>query len=286
MDGVGQKPEGLPQLGYLPLDKIIPNDWNPQEQDESTFNRLVEEIQEVGFIDPLEVVPLDDGNYRILGGEHRWKAAKQAGLTEVPVSILTDVKWQSEDLQKLVTVRLNVMRGELNPEKFLKLYNEMVRKYGKDPIQNLMGYTSSEKFQKLVGASMKALKKALPKEMHGAVDAAGKEAKSVEDIAKIVQEMFAQYGDTVNSSFMVFTHGKQQHIYIAMNKKMRHAMDKVVAYCKLTKEDINDVMVPITEAYMLALEDKLAQVYEDKPNGKPPAEEAADGTSGGNEAEA
>ena len=65
-------------LKYIPIDQFAPNSWNPQKQDEAEFNRLIEEMKENGCIVPLQVVPVDDGTYRIIGGEHRWRAGQQA----------------------------------------------------------------------------------------------------------------------------------------------------------------------------------------------------------------
>lgn len=246
-------------LRYLPISELVPNEWNPQEQDDATFNRLVDEIKEVGFVDPCEVVPMNDGSFKIIGGEHRWKAASAAGLDEVPCIILSDKKWQDEDLQKFVTVRLNVLKGKLNPDKFLQLYTEMASKYGKEPLQKMMGYTDSGAFQKLLGGVKAGMKKALPKEMQEEFEKNSSEAKSAEDLGKIINSMFAKYGDTVQHSFMIFTHGKQEHIYVTMDKKMRMSMDKLMAYCKESGEDINSIMAPLTDKWMEEAETKLVE---------------------------
>ena len=234
-------------LKYLPIDLIHPNAWNPQTQDELTFQRLVDEIRDVGFVDPLEVVELSDGTYRIIGGEHRWQAAKQAGLDEVPCAIIIDEKFKDEDLQKFATVRLNVLKGKLDPEKFAKLYSEMAEKYGADSLQQLMGYVDTKGFQKLVGDVKRGMKKSLPKELQDEFDEKAKEAKTVEDLSNIIQHLFAKHGDTVGKSYMVFTYGKAEHVYVQMNAKMKKALDKALAYCRHTNEDINDFLGPILE---------------------------------------
>jgi hypothetical protein len=231
-------------LRHIPIDLIVPNDWNPQGQDEITFQRLVDEIRDVGFLDPLEVVPLDNGQYRIIGGEHRWQAAKVVGLEELPCSILIDAKWQDEDLQKFVTVRLNVLKGKLDPTKFAKLYQEMAEKYGAEALQQLMGYTDTKGFQKLVGDVKRGLKKSLPKEMQDEFDEKAKEAKTVEDLESIIQNLFAKYGDTVNLSYVIFVYGKQEHVYVQANMKLKKAVDQILLYCKKTGQDINEVLLP------------------------------------------
>ena len=235
------------ELRYIPIDQIEPNAWNPQGQDDLTFQRLCDEIRDVGFLDPLEVVPLDTGRYRILGGEHRWQAAKVIGLEELPCSVLVDAKWQDEDLQKFTTVRLNVLKGKMDPEKFAKLYQEMASKYGAESLQHLMGYVDTKGFQKLVGDVKKGMKKSLPKDMQDEFDEKAKDAKTVEDLSNIIQHMFARYGDSVGMSFMIFTYGKQEHVYIQATSRTKKALDKVIQYCRESGDDINDVMGPIVE---------------------------------------
>jgi hypothetical protein len=258
------------QMKYLPVEKLVVNNWNPQEMKEADFERLVQEFRDVGCIAPLQVRPLEDGTYRIIGGEHRWKAAQVVGLAEVPCLLLAkdapaqDDVWADEDLQQFVTVRLNIIQGKLNPEKFIKMYNTMTDKYGVEAMQKLMGFTDSHVLQKLVGQVKKGIQKSLPKEVQDEFNKNAKEVKSVEELSQIIQKMFATYGDTVQQSYMVFTHGGQQHLYIALDPKMKRAMDKVVEYCRISGEEINKFMAPITENYLKESEKKLEGVLKEK----------------------
>jgi len=245
-------------LRHIPIDQLVPNPWNPQSMEESMFTRLVDEIQENGCTAAIQVVALADGKYRIIGGEHRWKACQQAGLDEVPCTVLTGNRWQDEDLQKFETVRLNVIGGKMNPDKFIKLYTEMVEKYGKDAIQQLMGYTDTRAFQKLVGEVKRGMKQSLPKEMHAEFDEKAHEAKTVEDLGTIIQTLFAKYGDTVQQSYMVFTFGKQEHVYIQMTRPMKKALDKVLNYCRESGADINEFLGPVFDDAALKAAELLA----------------------------
>lgn len=233
----------------IPIDLLVPNSWNPNVQSDIEFNLLKDELAEVGAIAPITVVPLPDGFYRIIGGEHRWRAMKDLGHEHVLCAVLRDPKWQEEDLQKFVTVRLNVIHGKLDPEKFLSLYKEMVGKYGEEPMQRMMGYADSKAFQRTLGWVKKGLKESLPKEMAKDVEEATKEVKSVADLEKIIQDLFNKYGETVNQSFMVFTYGKQQHVYVAMDSKMRRNMDRVMECCRQLNVDINEFMRPVVEEF-------------------------------------
>jgi len=246
-------------LSYLSVDDLVPNDWNPQHQDDTVFDRLVDEIEDVGFIDPIQVVAQPDNRYLIIGGEHRWQAAKAAGMEEVPCIVLEGDQWKEEDLQKFVTVRLNLIRGRLNPEKFLKLYNEMVARYGEESMQGLMGHCDTHGFKKLVDSVKKGMKDTLPKDLQDKFDEEAKEVKTVEDLSNIIQSLYNSYGDTVSQSFMVFTYGKQSHIYISMDKGMKKAMDKILSYCKTTGDDINEFMAPIVQTFMKEAESRLSE---------------------------
>ena len=77
----------------LPIGQIEPDRGQPRTKfDEEALSELENSIREHGVLQPLLVRPMSDGTYRIVAGERRWRAARRAGLTEVPVIIrsLTD----------------------------------------------------------------------------------------------------------------------------------------------------------------------------------------------------
>lgn len=77
----------------LPIGQIEPDRGQPRTKfDEEALAELENSIREFGVLQPLLVRPMSDGSYRIVAGERRWRAARRAGLTEVPVIIrsLTD----------------------------------------------------------------------------------------------------------------------------------------------------------------------------------------------------
>jgi ParB/RepB/Spo0J family partition protein len=232
------------------IEDIEPNPWNPNEQDDVAFNRLTEELQTVGMIDPIQVVPMASGKYRILGGEHRYQAAKLLGWATIPCVILSEERWQDEDLQKLVTVRLNMLKGKLNPEKMATLYTEMAGKYGDQALQNLFAFTDTDAWEKLVKSITKGLKASLPKEIAEKFEEAAKEVKTVDDLSNILNHLFNKYGDTLKYSFMVFTFGGKDHIYVAMDKSTKSNMDKVLTYCKEEGIDLNKVIGPLSAVWL------------------------------------
>lgn len=237
------------ELQHIAVDLLRENEWNPNEMDEIAFGRLLSEIMEVGFIDPIQVVPMQDGTYRILGGAHRAKAAKTLGWTTIPCVVLSDAKWDDEDLQKFVTVRLNVLHGNMNPGKFASLYSEMADKYGKDSLQGLFAYTDRDGWDKLVSAISKGLKNALPPDIAKKFDDTKDEIKTVEGLSQTLNHLFTKYGNTLQYNFMVFAFGGKEHLYVAMNKKTKKAMDRVTQYSQEWSKDINEVLADVAEQW-------------------------------------
>ena len=106
-DLVVQKSEG--QGETLPLSALVPQ-AQPRRRFEG-LEALAESIREKGVLQPLLVRPLGDGRYAIVAGERRYRAARMAGLAEVPVRVL-DV---GEREARLLALLENLQREDLNP---------------------------------------------------------------------------------------------------------------------------------------------------------------------------
>jgi ParB family chromosome partitioning protein len=93
----------------LPLEALVPSP-QPRRRFEN-LEALAQSIREKGVLQPLLVRPLGDGRYAIVAGERRYRAAKMAGLTEVPVRVLD----LSEKEARLLALVENLQREDLNP---------------------------------------------------------------------------------------------------------------------------------------------------------------------------
>jgi ParB family chromosome partitioning protein len=93
----------------LPLEALVPSP-QPRRRFEN-LEALAESIREKGVLQPLLVRPLGDGRYAIVAGERRYRAAKMAGLAEVPVRVLD----LSEKEARLLALVENLQREDLNP---------------------------------------------------------------------------------------------------------------------------------------------------------------------------
>ena len=93
----------------VPLEALLPSP-QPRRRFEN-LEALAESIREKGVLQPLLVRPLGDGRYAIVAGERRHRAAKMAGLAEVPVRVLD----LSEKEARLLALVENLQREDLNP---------------------------------------------------------------------------------------------------------------------------------------------------------------------------
>ena len=103
-------PKKLKHMVLL-VDKLVPNDWNPNKMNERTYEAERESIREHGFIDPILVRehPSKRGFFEIIDGEHRWRAAQDEGYAEV----LADSLGKLSDIDaKRLTITFNETRGE------------------------------------------------------------------------------------------------------------------------------------------------------------------------------
>lgn len=112
---------------YLPLAKVEPGLNQPRKQfDESSLNDLADSVREHGIIQPLTVRRLSSGYYQIIAGERRWRAAKIAGLSEVPAVIV------EADDRKVMEIGLieNLQREDLNPMEEADGYLALKEEFG------------------------------------------------------------------------------------------------------------------------------------------------------------
>lgn len=224
---------------------LVGADWNPNEMEQAEFTLLKEQIVEVGFIDPPTVAEVEDDRgrsfYRIIGGHNRVQAAKELKIPKIPVDVLQGERWKDEDLQKLQTVRLNVLHGKTNPEKMVALYNEMATKYGAS-VTKMLGYTTDHGLKKMIKSVQKDLAKTLSPELADQFKEQAKEARTVSDLEKILQRIMSESGDSAKHGFLVFSWGGKEHIYVNMSDKTREAMKRIVRATRDKKVDVNEVI--------------------------------------------
>lgn len=111
----------------IPLQKAEPNPDQPRKVfDPEELQNLADSIGEHGLIQPLTVREMDGGYFQIIAGERRWRAARMAGLEEIPVLV---VEADDEKAAKLALIE-NLQRQDLNPMEEAMGYRRLMDEYG------------------------------------------------------------------------------------------------------------------------------------------------------------
>jgi ParB family chromosome partitioning protein len=118
-----------PIYDEVELSKISANPDQPRKIfNTAKIEELASSLKEHGLVQPIVVKRLSSGDYQIIAGERRWRAAKVAGLTKLPVIIKqSDYSQTSQDLAALVE---NIQREDLSPIELATSYDRMIRQYG------------------------------------------------------------------------------------------------------------------------------------------------------------
>jgi len=122
-----EEPQEKSPYQLLPLHKVEPNRSQPrQDFDEEELQALSESIRTHGIIQPLTVRELENGYYQIIAGERRWRAARMAGLSEIPAVIM-----EADDRKTMELALIeNLQRQDLNPVEEALGYQTLMESYG------------------------------------------------------------------------------------------------------------------------------------------------------------
>jgi ParB family chromosome partitioning protein len=151
----------------LDIDRLSPNDQQPRlHMDEARLDELAASIKANGVIQPI-VVRKHGDDYRIIAGERRWRAARRAGLTRVPV-VVKDVAGADASRQVLEMALIeNIQRADLNAIEEAKAYRRLLDEFHltQDAVATAVG-----KDRATVANTMRLLK--LPVEVQNDVSSA------------------------------------------------------------------------------------------------------------------
>ncbi|MBS1747545.1 MAG: ParB/RepB/Spo0J family partition protein [Bacteroidetes bacterium] len=130
--------EAATNINRIPLDKIVPNPKNPRKDfDEAGLQELAHSLQLFDIVQPLTVSKINDGKYQLIAGERRFRAAKLAGLKDVPAYVR-----QSNDRELLELALLeNLQREDLNAIEIGLSYKRMMDElnYTQEQVAERMG---------------------------------------------------------------------------------------------------------------------------------------------------
>ena len=122
-----EEPVSKSPYQLLPIHKVEPNPGQPrQDFDPEELQALADSIATHGIVQPLTVRALPGGYYQIIAGERRWRAARLAGLKEVPAVIM-----EADDKKTMELALIeNLQRQDLNPVEEALGYQSLMADYG------------------------------------------------------------------------------------------------------------------------------------------------------------
>jgi len=130
MAGIDSVPKGsIPPKGeiFINPEKLISNPNQPRKSfDETELAELADSIRQQGIIQPIIAEETGDGNYTIIAGERRTRAARMAGLKEVPVIL----RKYSDEKRMVVSLIENIQRADLNAIEEASAYRQLMELEG------------------------------------------------------------------------------------------------------------------------------------------------------------
>lgn len=129
----------------IPVEQIDPDEQNANEMDAGLYETLVDDIREHGFTQPILVRPVGD-RYRLIDGEHRWRAVSEIGIATIPAIVL---EVSDEDDATLRLLTMNRLRGQFVPIKLAYVIADLARRIPEKELRSRLGMEPGEFEDKL-----------------------------------------------------------------------------------------------------------------------------------------
>ena len=117
---------GTSSIHEIELSQIVPNPDQPRREfDQEALEELAGSIRELGIIQPISLRQVDGGNYQIIAGERRYRAAQMAGLETIPAYVRTV---EDETLMEMALIE-NIQREDLNSIEIALAFQKLIELY-------------------------------------------------------------------------------------------------------------------------------------------------------------
>lgn len=224
------------EVKLLPVDKIKPNPYQVREDVEEDIDVLVKSIKSVDLLQPISVRP-KDGGYEIIAGERRWRAAKKAGLKEIP-AIVKKVDDARLVLESLIE---NVHRKDLSPIAKAKGLYAVYQKAG-------FSYSPSELVSKISGVRSKLERKTNLSE----------EEKKLKETADLVS-LDLRYQEEILQLLKLSSEEQKKA------EKLEIAIDKLAPISRIEKPEIRKKLLEIAPKKTEEEIHKIAKLVREAP---------------------
>ena len=229
-------------LKTLRVSMIEPNPLQPRKDiDEQKLSELAESIATHGIIQPIVVRPENNGYYQIIAGERRWRAAKAAGLHEVPV-VIKEIG--DRETAELALVE-NLMRSDLNPIEEALGYKSLMDRFelSQEKVAEAVGKSRSSianslRLLNLCDEVLTLVKEGKLTFGHAKVLAGVKDEKRQKDIANIVYSASKTKMQTDKVDYIKVL---EKRVAKASGRSVKIMQGKKVGRIEITYTDNNDL---------------------------------------------
>lgn len=244
------------------LDQLEFCDWNVNEMDDVEFSELVAEIDETGFDEPLQVIPIPNvpDRYLVPGGEHRARAAIALEMDMVPAVLKNHLTEADEAEIKIWSVKRNHIRGKLNAQKYADLERSLNDKH------QIRAKVARERML-IKGDLLKRLRKnaaitdnedenPTPTGTTPDADSTPTPTESISGQKKLLaalklaeEEVLLQSADTVAFGYLFFIQGDTDgtHLVIDESNTLHDKVTEMVEMCKRDKDQVDAFLVGAIE---------------------------------------
>lgn len=245
----------------LPLETLVKNDRNPNKMKAREFDLLIDNIEKTGITDPILVRPLDFAavkklsakhkgealveklteageKFRIVGGHHRFDGAAYLGFEAAPCTVIMDPDFDDE-MEKFQIVRMNTIRGHLDPKAFFDLYSQLATGYSDEVLQEAFGFAEEAEFRRLIAETEKSIEDPSLKKKF---KEAAKDIKTIDELSKLLNHLFTTFGDTLPYGYMFLDYAGKRSVWLRIEKKTLDAVDVLGTLCIERKRTVDSVI--------------------------------------------
>ena len=250
---------GEVEIKMLSLDDLVQTDWNPNAMPEDKFNMLFDNIAEYGFLEPIVVRSLEGGKYEVVGGNHRTEVARLLGMSEIPAVVKHGM---TDDGVKFQNMRLNIIRGDIDPEKFTRLYEELADKYEGEDLAAKFGIVSDQELKRMLIST----EKALPDELQESFKKAKDKIKTMDDLVLVLNELFSKQGEQLEKyHYMIVDIEGRDNVWIRTTKKVFKHLEAVCEQCHANQVALDEVLGKMLTALATASADEVSAFFDGLP---------------------
>jgi len=229
---------------------------NVREMTDEEFNLLCQSIEDNGYVEPIQVVKYGD-KYKVINGNHRFVALRDVfGVKKVKCVVIGE-NWD-EDKFWLEVFRLNNIKGSWEVvsagKKILELREKFKDKYSEAELKRKLGFSGTSLYDKVISK----LTRGMPKELVEELKNRKNEIETIEDLSRVLHDIFRRHGQTVNQNYLVFTYGGSEHLLVKADSKLWSKIKLIEREVNTSGKDMCDVMTKLftDDAILNAVGDK------------------------------